>query len=93
MRIIDNISASLGDDLNGVAKKGKVRIAACVFRYTPMTLKDQLSDIESLEFIFTSPTFVASEATDKIHQTGCCIPKLERENSIYGSIEITFATS
>lgn len=89
MRIIDNINASLGDDLkNELSHKGKLKIAASCFSiYAYEALKEQLADIETLEFIFTSPTFVASEATDKVkkERREYFIPKLERENSIYGS--------
>lgn len=89
MRIIDNINATLGDDLKQeITRGGKVRIAASCFSiYAYEALREQLAGIESLDFIFTSPTFVAQEATDKIkkEQREYYIPKLERENSLYGS--------
>ena len=89
MRIIDNINVTLGDDLKQeISKGGKVRIAASCFSiYAYEALKEQLSGVDSLDFIFTSPTFVAQEATDKIkkEQREYYIPKLERENSLYGS--------
>jgi hypothetical protein len=50
-------------------------------------LKDELENIESLEFIFTSPTFAHGEATDKIRKERreFFIPRLERERSLYGT--------
>lgn len=89
MKIIDNISETFGDDLKQeLARGSKVKIAASCFSiYAFEALKEQLSEIESLEFIFTSPTFVAGEATDilKKEKREYFIPKLERENSLYGS--------
>ncbi|MEQ1531631.1 MAG: SNF2-related protein, partial [Methylococcales bacterium] len=43
--------------------------------------------VESLEFIFTSPTFVPNEVTDKIkkERREFHIPKAERERNFYGS--------
>jgi hypothetical protein len=80
MRIIDNINATLGDDLKQqITRGGKVRIAASCFSiYAYEALREQLSGIESLDFIFTSPTFVAQEATDKIkkEQREYYIPKV-----------------
>ena len=50
-------------------------------------LKEELEQIEDLEFIFTSPTFSPGEATDKIRKQKreFFIPKLERERSLYGT--------
>lgn len=55
--------------------------------YAFEALKDELRQIDGLEFIFTSPTFTASEATDKIRKERkeFHIPKLDRERSLYGS--------
>jgi superfamily II DNA or RNA helicase len=46
-----------------------------------------LEIIESLEFIFTAPTFVPNEVADKMKKEHreFHIPKLERERSLYGS--------
>jgi SNF2 family DNA or RNA helicase len=68
MKIIDNINSLLGDDLKATIQSGsKLKIAASCFSiYAYEALKKELSTIESLEFIFTSPTFVASTVTDKI---------------------------
>ena len=68
MRIIDNINTLLGDDLKAtLLPKSRLKIAASCFSiYAYEALKSQLSKIESLQFIFTAPTFIAEEATDKI---------------------------
>jgi len=89
MEIIDNINNLLGDNLKQTLKPGsKLKIAASCFSiYAYEALKQELERIESLEFIFTSPTFVPSEATDKLNKEHrqYHIPKLERERSFYGS--------
>jgi len=87
MRIIDNINDLLGDDLKGTIGPGsKLKIAASCFSiYAFEALKEQLEAIDSLEFIFTSPTFVAEQVTDKLkkERREFHIPKAERE--FYGS--------
>src|SRR6056297_926421 len=89
MKLIDNINELLGDDLRRTVTPGsKLKIAASCFSiYAFAELKEQLENIESLEFIFTSPTFVPDEATDsgrKVRRE-FHIPKAERERSFYGS--------
>ena len=89
MHIIDNINTLLGDDLKTELVSGsKLKVAASCFSiYAFEALKKQLESIESLEFIFTSPTFVPDEVTDKIRKERreFHIPKAERERSFYGS--------
>jgi hypothetical protein len=89
MEIIDNINRLLGDDLKKSIRAGaKVRIAASCFSiYAFEALKSELEAIESLQFIFTAPTFVPSEVTDKVRKEHreFHIPKLERERGFYGS--------
>lgn len=89
MQIIDNISSLLGDDLRKRIQPGaKLKIAAsCFSLYAYEALKEELEQIEHLEFIFTSPTFVAAEATDKIRKERreFQIPKLERERNLFGT--------
>ena len=55
---IDNRTKLLGDDLKFELKKGsKVRIASfCFSIYAFKELKEELSQIEELKFLFTSPT-------------------------------------
>jgi superfamily II DNA or RNA helicase len=89
MEIIDNINHLLGDNLKQTIKPGsKLKIAASCFSiYAFEALKKELENIEFLEFVFTSPTFVPNEVTDKIRKERreFHIPKAERERSFYGS--------
>lgn len=50
-------------------------------------MKSEFTKIESLEFIFTAPTFVPNEVTDKFRKEHreFFIPKSNREKSLYGS--------
>ncbi len=68
MKIIDNINSLLGDDLKTTLRpKSRLKIAASCFSiYAYEALKSELAKVESLEFIFTAPTFVANEVTDKL---------------------------
>ena len=70
MEVIDNINHLLGDNLKQSIRPGsKLKIAASCFSiYAFEALKQALERIESLEFIFTSPTFVPGEVTDKINK-------------------------
>lgn len=89
MQVIDNISHLLGDDLReAIGRKTKVKIAASCFSiYAFEALKKELSGIESLDFIFTAPTFVPEGATDRFkkERREFFIPKIQRERSLYGS--------
>lgn len=89
MQFIDNQSTLLGDDLKQAIKsKSKLQIAASCFSfYAYEALKKELEKIEELQFIFTSPTFTASEVTDKIRKERreFHIPKTDREKSLYGT--------
>ncbi|RFB97965.1 helicase [Rhizobium leguminosarum bv. trifolii] len=89
MRIIDNTSQLLGDDLKATLTRGsRVKIAASCFSiYAFEALKAELSKLESLQFVFTSPTFVATEVTDRLRKERreFFIPKSSRENSLYGT--------
>ena len=87
MEILDNINRLLGDDLKQRLKPGsKLKVAASCFSiYAFGALRVELEAIEELNFIFTSPTFVADEVTDKVgrERKEFHFPKLER--SLYGS--------
>ena len=89
MELIDNISRLLGDDLKQTLRTGaRLKIAAsCFSMYAFEALKAELEELEELNFIFTSPTFVANEVTDKIRKERreFHIPKVDRERSLYGS--------
>ena len=66
MELIDNISRLLGDDLKQTLRPGaRQKLAAsCFSMYAFEALKAELEKIDELDFIFTSPTFVANEVTD-----------------------------
>jgi superfamily II DNA or RNA helicase len=89
MDIIDNVNHLLGDDIKKSIKTGaKLKIAASCFSiYAFEALRSELQKIESLEFIFTSPTFVPEEVVDKIKKEHrkFFIPSVERERNFYGS--------
>lgn len=89
MKLIDNINALLGDDLkDSLRSKSKLQIAASCFSiYAYEALKEELAKVESMQFIFTSPTFVPDEVTDKFRKERreFFIPKAVRERSLYGS--------
>lgn len=89
MQILDNINTLWGDDLKRMLKPGaKLKIAASCFSiYAYEALKKELEKIDSLEFIFTAPTFIPNEVTDKVsrERREFHIPKQQRERSLYGS--------
>ncbi|MDA1055631.1 MAG: helicase-related protein, partial [Planctomycetota bacterium] len=89
MQILDNINQLLGDNLKQTITPGsKLKIAASCFSiYAFEALKKELETIESVEFIFTSPTFVPSEVTDSVRKERreFHIPKAEREKSFFGT--------
>lgn len=89
MELLDNISRLLGDDLKQTLTPGaRLKVAAsCFSMYAFEALKTELEKIDELNFVFTSPTFVANEVTDKIRKERkeFHIPKLDRERSLYGS--------
>ncbi len=85
MELINNTTKMLKDDLSVEIKKGsKLSIAAACFSiYAFQELKKQLTSIEELRFIFTSPTFVAEKT--KKEKREFYIPRLNRERSLYGT--------
>lgn len=89
MKILDNINALWGDDLKATLKSGtKLKIAASCFSiYAYEALKKELEKIDSLEFIFTAPTFVPNQVADKVsrERKEFHIPKQQRERDLYGS--------
>ncbi|HPQ81983.1 MAG TPA: hypothetical protein PKV86_03055, partial [Syntrophobacteraceae bacterium] len=89
MKIIDNINSLLGDDLKVSLKpRSKLKIAAsCFSMYAYEALKSELSKLDALEFIFTSPAFIPNEVTDRLkkERREFFIPKADRERSLYGS--------
>lgn len=89
MRIIDNITELLGDDLKAKIEPGaKIRVAASTFSiFAFEALRTELERVGELEFIFTSPSFVTEEATDRIgkERREFFIPDGQAESSLTGS--------
>lgn len=85
MEIFNNTTKVVRDDLiKTILPSSKISIAAACFSiYAFEQLKTQLESIDELQFIFTSPTFVA-EKTPK-ERREFYIPRLSREKSIYGT--------
>ncbi len=83
--IIDNKNKTLKDDLTSeIRQNSRLSVAAACFSiYAFQELKKQLTDIEELRFIFTSPTFI-TEKTKK-ERREFYIPRLNRERSLYGT--------
>lgn len=89
MKLIDNMSHLFGDDLkDSIASGARLRIAASCFSiYAFEALRAEFSKIERLQFIFTAPTFVPNEVSDRIRKERreFFIPKAERERGLYGT--------
>ena len=85
MKIFDNITEIVRDDLQKTIKKNsKVSVAAsCFSMYAYQELKSQLDQIDEFRFIFTSPTFIKEKAEKQKREF--YIPRLHRENSLYGT--------
>ncbi len=85
MKIFDNVSEIVRDDLRQTVKRGsKVSIAAaCFSMYAYKELKAQLEQVDEFRFIFTSPTFIKEKAEKQKREF--YIPRLSRESSLYGT--------
>ena len=85
MKILDNITNTVRDDLRVEIKKGsKLSVAAaCFSMYAYQELKKQLESVEEFRFIFTSPTFIKEKAEKQKREF--YIPRLSRETSLYGT--------
>lgn len=85
MEIFDNITKVVRDDLKEKIKpRSKVSIAAaCFSMYAYKELKSQLEKVDEFRFIFTSPTFIKEKAEKQKREF--YIPRLSRENSLYGT--------
>ena len=82
---IDNVNKTLSQSLKSEIKPGsKISIAAACFSiYAYQELQSELKNIDELQFIFTSPTFVTDKA--KKEKREFYIPRLNRERSLYGT--------
>jgi superfamily II DNA or RNA helicase len=89
VKIIDNTSQLLGDNLKTAIERGsRLKIAASCFSiYAFEALKAELAKVDSLQFIFTAPTFVPNEVSDRMQKQRreFFIPKARRESGLYGT--------
>jgi len=89
LEMIDNINRLLGDDLKETIEPGtRLKIAASCFSiYAFEALKAELAKVESVQFVFTAPTFVPNEVTDRLkkERREFFIPKAQRESGLYGT--------
>jgi superfamily II DNA or RNA helicase len=89
LRIIDNVTDLLGDELKTDINPGsKVRIAASTFSiFAFEALRKELEQVSELEFIFTTPAFATEQMTDKLRKERreFFIPVGHAESSLSGS--------
>jgi SNF2 family DNA or RNA helicase len=89
LRIINNVTDLLGDDLKAEITPGsKVRIAASTFSiFAFEALREELEKVSELEFIFTTPAFATEKMTDKLRKERreFFIPGGNAESSLSGS--------
>ena len=85
MEVFNNTTKIVKDDLVKAITPGScISVAAACFSiYAYQELKRQLSKIDSLHFIFTSPTFVTEKSPKEKREF--YIPRLNRERSLYGT--------
>lgn len=85
VKVIDNIKEIVCDDMASTINEGsKVSIAAANFSmYAYKKLKKQLESVDEYRFIFTSPTFITEKVEKQKREF--YIPRLNRENSLYGT--------
>ena len=85
VKTFNNKSNIVRDDLvNTITKGSKVSVAAaCFSMYAYRELKGQLESIEECRFIFTEPTFIKDKGEKQKREF--YIPRLQRENSVYGT--------
>ncbi|GHU34491.1 helicase [Clostridia bacterium] len=85
MKVINNVTETVKDDLTATIEKGSMLsiAAACFSIYAYEVLKKQLNGISELRFIFTSPAFVAEKSPKEKREF--YIPRLHRERSLYGT--------
>ena len=85
MKIFDNVTEIVRDDMERAIKKGDVVsvAASCFSMYAYQQLKDELNKVDKFRFIFTSPTFIKERAEKQKREF--YIPQLHRESSLYGT--------
>ncbi|MFZ1083441.1 MAG: helicase-related protein [Terracidiphilus sp.] len=89
MEVLDNLNRFLGDDLKrSIIPSARVAIAASSFSiYAFEALKQELEQVDCLQFIFTTPTFVPSEVTDRARREvrEFHIPHPAQEKGFFGT--------
>lgn len=85
MKLFNNITDITKDDMEKTIKaKSKVSIASAYFSiYAYDALKKQLESIDEFRFIFTFPTFTTEKSEKQKREF--YIPRLKREQSLYGT--------
>lgn len=85
MKVLDNIEKTVKGDLKKTIKQdSKISVAAACFSiYAYQELKSELSKVDEVNFIFTSPTFIKENVSKE--QKEFYIPRLSREKSLYGT--------
>lgn len=84
MKLIDNVNSRLIDDLKQTIKKGsRLHIAGASFSiYAYEALKKEMNQIEELQFIFSSPTFIEENLKKDSRQF--YIPHIYKEADLCG---------
>lgn len=84
-KFFNNVNDRVIDDLKVTIKSGsKIQIAAASFSiYAFQSLKDELSQVENLEFLFTGETFTKEVVPKESREF--YIPRLKAERSLYGT--------
>jgi len=89
MEVLDNVNRFLGDDLKrSIIPSARVAIAASSFSiYAFEALKQELEQVDCLQFIFTTPTFVPSEVIDRARREvrEFHIPQPAQEKGFFGT--------
>lgn len=86
VKVFNNINERVYDDLKVVIKdQSKLQvIASCFSLYGYAALKEELSKISELKFIFSSPTFISTASPDdKLKEN--YVPRLSRQKAIAGT--------
>lgn len=85
LKTYDNVDLKLVDGLReSIRKSGRLAIAGAVFSiYAYEALREELSGVEELRFLYTSPTFSSDKATKASREF--FIPQLGRERALFGT--------
>ncbi|MEZ5210457.1 helicase-related protein [Gordonia sp. (in: high G+C Gram-positive bacteria)] len=89
MRTINNTTERFGDDLKSEVRRGtRLRIAAAAFSiFAFEALREELEEIDGLQFVFTAASFDPAGATDRVRKSRreFFIPGGHAESDLYGS--------